>query len=36
MAKSKLKDYIYQPEYECLTRSEMENLQSERLKKTVK
>ena len=36
MAKSKLKDYIYQPEYECLSRSEMENLQSERLKKTVK
>lgn len=34
--KGKLKDYIYQPEYECLSRSEMENLQSERLKKTVK
>ena len=32
----KLKDYIYRPEYECLSRSEMENLQSERLKKTVK
>ncbi len=34
--KSKVKDYIYQPEYECLSRSEMEALQSERLKKTVK
>ena len=33
--KGKLKDYIYQPEYECLSRSEMENLQSERLRKTV-
>ena len=32
---SKVKDYIYAPEYECLSRSEMENLQSERLKKTV-
>ena len=36
MAKAKIKDYIYSPEYECMTRSEMENLQSERLKKTVK
>ena len=35
MARSKVKDYIYQPEYECLSRTEMENLQSERLKKTV-
>ena len=33
--KGTLKDYIYQPEYECLSRSEMENLQSERLRKTV-
>ena len=33
---SKVKDYIYQPEYECLSRSEMEALQSERLRKTVK
>lgn len=33
--KGKLKDYIYRPEYECMTRSEMENLQSERLRKTV-
>lgn len=32
---SKIKDYIYRPEYETLSRSEMENLQSERLKKTV-
>ena len=32
--KGKLKDYIYRPEYECMSRSEMENLQSERLKKT--
>ena len=36
MAKAKIKDYIYSPEYECMTRTEMENLQSERLKKTVK
>ena len=35
MAKSKLKDYIYRPEFECMTRTEMENLQSERLRKTV-
>ena len=33
--KKKVKDYIFNPEYECLSRSEMENLQSERLKKTV-
>ena len=33
--KGTLKDYIYRPEYECLSRSEMENLQSERLRKTV-
>ena len=32
---SKVKDYIYRPEFECMTRSEMENLQSERLRKTV-
>ena len=30
-----LNDYIYNPQYETLSRSEMENLQSERLKKTV-
>ena len=35
MAKSKIKDYIYSPEFECMTRTEMENLQSERLRKTV-
>ena len=29
------KGYIYRPEFECMSRSEMENLQSERLKKTV-
>ena len=32
---SKVKDYIYRPEFECMSRSEMENLQSERLRKTV-
>ena len=32
---SKIKDYIYNPQFECLSRSEMENLQSERLRKTV-
>ena len=32
---SKVKDYIYRPEIECLSRSEFENLQSERLRKTV-
>ena len=32
---SKVKDYIYRPEIECLSRSEFENLQSERLLKTV-
>ena len=31
-----VKDYIYSPQYECLTRSEMEALQSERLVKLVK
>ena len=35
MSKSKVKDYIYRPEIECLSRSEFENLQSERLRKTV-
>ena len=28
--KGTLKDYIYRPEYECLSRFGMENLQSER------
>lgn len=36
MEKEKAKGYIYNPEYECMSRSEMENLQSERLQKTVK
>lgn len=31
-----MKDYIYNREFECLSRSEMENLQSERLQKTVR
>ena len=31
-----MKDYIYDREFECLSRSEMENLQSERLQKTVR
>lgn len=35
MAKKGIKDYIFNPEFECMTRSEMENLQSERLRKTV-
>lgn len=35
MSSGKAKGYIYHPEYECLSRSEMENLQSERLRKTV-
>ena len=36
MEKEKAKGYIYNPEYECMSRGEMENLQSERLQKTVK
>lgn len=32
----KINDYIYSPQYECLTRSEMKALQSERLVKLVK
>lgn len=35
MAKKGINDYIFNPEFECMTRSEMENLQSERLRKTV-
>ncbi len=35
MPRKKIKDYIFNPEFECMTRSEMENLQSERLRKTV-
>ena len=31
-----INDYIYSPQYECMTRSEMEALQSERLVKLVK
>lgn len=34
--KSRVKDYIYSPQYECLSRSEMQALQSERLVKLVK
>ena len=32
---AKVKDYIYRPEFECMSRPEMEALQSERLRKTV-
>ncbi len=32
---AKVKDYIYRPEFECMSRPELEALQSERLRKTV-
>ena len=35
MQKTKIQDHIFNPAYECLSRSEMQNLQSERLRKTV-
>ena len=35
MQKTKIQDHIFNHAYECLSRSEMQNLQSERLRKTV-
>ena len=35
MQKTKIQDHIFNPAYECLSRAEMQNLQSERLRKTV-